>query len=123
MAAPTGRMTARRSPPIEEISALIGTMALRIETPGAAAADSEVGVALSSLAPGCRATVLWVDASTPEGQRLQELGFLPGTEIRAVRRAPLGDPIAFALRGSQICLRSSEAARVRVRAAGAESAA
>jgi ferrous iron transport protein A len=71
-------------------------------------------VPLSSLAPGCRATVTDVDASTPEGHRLLELGFLPNTEIRVVRRAPLGDPIAFYLRGGQICLRHSEAARIRV---------
>jgi ferrous iron transport protein A len=74
----------------------------------------DVGVPLSSLGPGDRATVTDVDASTPEGQRLLELGFLPETEIRVVRRAPLSDPIAFYLRGGQICLRRSEAALVRV---------
>ena len=86
-----------------------------------AADANDVGVPLSSLAPGRRATVLCVDASTPEGHRLQELGFLPQTEVRVVRRAPLGDPIAFSLRGAQICLRRSEAARVRVRVADAGS--
>lgn len=89
-------------------------MALPTETPKAADAN-DVGLPLSSLAPGRRATVLCVDASTPEGRRLQELGFLPNTEIRVIRRAPLGDPIAFSLRGAQICLRRSDAARVRVR--------
>ena len=69
---------------------------------------------LSSLAPGRSATVFDVDSSTPEGYRLLELGFLPDTEIRVVRRAPLGDPTAFYLRGAQICLRSSEAALIRV---------
>ena len=97
-------------------------MALPTETPITADAN-DVGVPLSSLAPGRRATVLCVDASTPEGRRLQELGFLPGTELRVIRRAPLGDPIAFLLRGAQICLRRSEAARVRVREADAGSGA
>ena len=83
----------------------------------------EVSVPLSSLAPDCRATVVDVDASTPEGHRLLELGFLPDTEIRVVRRAPLSDPIAFYLRGCQICLRRSEAALIRVRATVAEIAA
>jgi ferrous iron transport protein A len=95
-------------------------MALPTETPRAADVN-DGGVPLSSLAPGRRATVLCVDASTPEGRRLQELGFLPKTEIRVVRRAPLGDPIAFLLRGAQICLRRSEAARIRVRVADADS--
>ncbi len=81
--------------------------------------EGDVGVPLSSLAPGSRATVLGVDSSTPEGRRLLELGFLPETKIRVVRRAPLGDPIAFYLRGSQICLRRSEAALIRVLATDA----
>lgn len=83
----------------------------------------DVGVPLSSLAPGSCATITHVDASTPEGHRLLELGFLPETEIRVVRRAPLRDPIAFYLRGGQICLRRSEAALIRVIATRAESAA
>ncbi len=95
-------------------------MPLPTETPRAAEAN-DAGVPLSSLAPGRRARVLSVDASTPEGRRLQELGFLPETEIRVVRRAPLGDPIAFLLRGAQICLRRSETARIRVRATDADS--
>jgi Fe2+ transport system protein FeoA len=80
-------------------------------------------VPLSSLAPGSHATITDVDASTPEGHRLLELGFLPETKIRVVRRAPLRDPIAFYLRGGQICLRHSEAALIRVITPDAESAA
>jgi ferrous iron transport protein A len=90
-------------------------MALASETPSIANA-SETGVPLSSLAPGQSGTVIGVDTSRPEGLRLLELGFLPETEIRVVRRAPLRDPIVFYLRGAQICLRGSEAALVQVRA-------
>ena len=82
------------------------------------AAGEETGVPLSSLAAGCRATVLAVDDSTPAGRRLLDLGFVPETEVRVVRRAPLGDPIAFYLRGGQICLRRAEAERIRVYALG-----
>jgi len=83
----------------------------------------DTGVPLSSLAPGSCATITDVDASTPEGHRLLELGFLPKTEIRVVRRAPLRDPIAFYLRGGQICLRHSEATLIRVIRVDTESAA
>ena len=83
----------------------------------------DVSVPLSSLTPGSQATITDVDATTPEGHRLLELGFLPETEIRVVRRAPLRDPIAFYLRGGQICLRRSEAALIRVISADEESAA
>jgi Fe2+ transport system protein FeoA len=34
--------------------------------------------------------------------------------VRCRRRAPLGDPRVYELRGTQLCLRRSEAARVLV---------
>jgi ferrous iron transport protein A len=71
-------------------------------------------VPLSSLAAGCSAKVLAVNGSTPQSRRLLDLGFVPETEVRVVRRAPLGDPIAFYLRGGQICLRHAEAEQIRV---------
>ena len=71
-------------------------------------------IPLSRLAPGQRAEVKAVDTSSPIGRRLIELGFRPGTELRVVRRAPLGDPTTYELRGSRFCLRRSEAQRVTV---------
>jgi ferrous iron transport protein A len=76
--------------------------------------DSSRGVPLSTLGAGDRARVLAVDSTTAAGRRLLDLGFVPQTEIRVIRRAPLGDPIAFYLRGYQLCLRRSEAERIRV---------
>ena len=75
---------------------------------------------LADLARGQRALVEAVDADGPLGQRLRDLGFLPGTEVSLLRRAPLGDPAVYALRGTQFCLRRSEAARIRVRPVAAE---
>jgi ferrous iron transport protein A len=49
------------------------------------------------------------------GVRLQELGLLPGTRVRVLRRAPLGDPTLYEVRGAQLCLRASEARGIRVR--------
>ena len=77
--------------------------------------DREAEVPLSSLAPGSRAQIVDLDRSTPQGRRLFDLGFAPGTEVRVLRRAPMGDPTAFYLRGSQICLRRTEAKLIRVR--------
>ncbi|MEZ5217207.1 MAG: FeoA family protein [Ilumatobacteraceae bacterium] len=53
-----------------------------------------------------------VGRDEPIGARLASLGFLPGTEVRVVRRAPLGDPTIYELRGTRLCLRSTEARRV-----------
>ena len=69
---------------------------------------------LGSLRKGERARVESVDASTPFGRRLVELGFAPGTEVLALGSAPLGDPLLFELRGARLSLRRSEADRVRV---------
>jgi ferrous iron transport protein A len=63
---------------------------------------------------GAAAAVIDVDASAALAERLEDLGFVPGTEVAVRRRAPLGDPRVYELRGSQLCLRRSEARAVRV---------
>ena len=72
-------------------------------------------LSLAELPTGTSAVVERVTAEGPRGQRLRDLGFLPGTSILALRRAPLGDPRVYELRGMQICLRVAEAAEVEVR--------
>ena len=69
---------------------------------------------LCELSTGERARVESVESESAMGQRLLDLGFLPGTPVEFLRRAPLGDPLCFLLRGYQICLRRSEARLVRV---------
>jgi Fe2+ transport system protein FeoA len=69
---------------------------------------------LASFAPGDCGIIEAVDSTTPLGARLADLGFLPGTRIRVLRRAPLGDPTEYELRGYRLCLRRREAAQVRV---------
>jgi Fe2+ transport system protein FeoA len=73
-------------------------------------------VSLSSLSPGKRCTVVRIEGNGGIDRRLLDLGFVPDTPVRVVRRAPLGDPISYELRGFEICLRESEASRVWVRA-------
>jgi ferrous iron transport protein A len=66
--------------------------------------------ALADLRPGQRARIC---AHPPRGSvpaRLTELGFIPGTEVEVMRRAPLGDPIEIDLRGYRICLRREDLA-------------
>lgn len=40
--------------------------------------------------------------------RMLDLGFVPGTPLRVVRRAPFGDPIEVEIRGYRICLRHGD---------------
>jgi len=72
-------------------------------------------VSLASLEVGVTARVVSVEDESPAGRRLQDLGFVPGTLVEVRRRAPLGDPVEFELRGTRLCLRRREAARIRVR--------
>ncbi|MEE9607972.1 MAG: FeoA family protein [Myxococcota bacterium] len=71
-------------------------------------------VPLASLEPGASGVIQALDATTPAGRRLLDLGFVPDTEVAVVRRAPLGDPVVYELRGYRICLRRPEATRVLV---------
>jgi len=41
--------------------------------------------------------------------QLRRLGLVPGTLVRILRRAPLGDPLEVRLRGYSLALRPSEA--------------
>jgi ferrous iron transport protein A len=50
--------------------------------------------------------------------RLADLGFIPGTPVVMRRRAPLGDPAVYEIRGMQLCLRRGEAHVVMVEPAG-----
>jgi len=69
---------------------------------------------LADLPAGTEAVVVAVDRQDPTGRRLADLGLLPRTHVRLLRRAPLGDPAVYALRGYRLCLRREDARRVRV---------
>lgn len=56
-------------------------------------------------------------------RRLLELGFLPGTEVRVLGVAPLGDPLDIELSGCRYSLRRAEAEAIGVDAVDLERAA
>jgi ferrous iron transport protein A len=58
--------------------------------------------------------VLGVDGTSKFSERLRELGFCCGTEVRFERQAPFGGPIIVSLRGYRLCLRRSEAKCIRI---------
>lgn len=68
-------------------------------------------VSLDRLPPG-RPARLCAHARGAVPPRLEELGFVPGTLVEVVRRAPLGDPIEIDLRGYRVCVRRADAATV-----------
>ncbi len=80
-----------------------------------AANTSAHEIPLDRLEPGSWGVVLRVEGNSGIHRRLLDLGFVPETPVRALRKAPLGDPAAYEIRGFQICLRSSEALRIWIR--------
>lgn len=71
-------------------------------------------VRLSELAKGEKARVVGVDARTETGVRILEMGMTPGVTVSLTGAAPLGDPLAFEVRGYRLSLRRAEADLVEV---------
>lgn len=47
-------------------------------------------------------------------RRFLELGLVPGERVTTVRVAPLGDPLEFAVMGSRVAIRRSDADEILV---------
>jgi len=71
-------------------------------------------IPLDRLSPGDEGIIRGIDGNGIPARRLMDLGLVPGTMVRCVRAAPLGDPLEFLVRGAHLSLRRSEAAHVHV---------
>ena len=69
---------------------------------------------LDELKPGQEGYIVEVKVSGVTGQRLSDMGFVPGTRIKVVRNAPLVDPVELLLRGYQVSVRHSEAKDIEI---------
>jgi DtxR family transcriptional regulator, Mn-dependent transcriptional regulator len=54
------------------------------------------------------------DCRGQQRRRLMDLGVLPGTSIRAELKSPMGDPVAYNIRGASIALRHDQARMIEV---------
>jgi len=79
------------------------------------AEPAEATRTLCDLAPGREARIVAVQGTATARRRLLEMGLTPGTQIRMLRCAPLGDPLAVLVRGYQLSLRRSQASLVEIR--------
>ena len=69
---------------------------------------------LSELKQGSRALVLDIHSGDDIRRRLQDLGLVKGTEVICMQKSPLGDPVAFLIRGAVIALRSEDSSCVQI---------
>jgi len=70
---------------------------------------------LSDLKPGEKAIIVKVGGERSVRRRMLDMGLVKGAEIKVIRRAPLGDPVEFQLKGYNLSLRKEEAKNVFVR--------
>jgi ferrous iron transport protein A len=70
--------------------------------------------ALWDLRCGDRAVLEKLELPEGEARRLMELGFLPGSDVTAVRCAPGGDPRIFRVDGAEFALRCETARRLKI---------
>lgn len=69
---------------------------------------------LSELSQGRKALVVDIHSDDSMRRRLQDLGLIKGTEVTCVQKSPLGDPIAYLIRGAVIALRSEDSSCVQI---------
>lgn len=69
---------------------------------------------LSKSSMGMRLKVLALRFCESERRRIFDLGIIPGTEIKALQKSPLGDPGAYFIRGTVIALRNEDARKIIV---------
>ncbi len=71
-------------------------------------------VRLNSLANGTIGRLVRLEGEPSFRRRLMELGLLPGTPVRIVRRADIGGVLELEVRRSRLTVRTGEAEQVFV---------
>ena len=73
---------------------------------------------LSRINPGKKARIIRIIGKGSARRRILDMGMVPGAEIEVIKRAPLGDPIEFKIKGYNITLRKKEAEQIIVQELG-----
>ncbi len=79
-------------------------------------------IPLSQFREGERGVIIKIQGSGAFRKRLQEMGFIKGTEVFVEKYAPLRDPVELILKGYHVSLRVEEAAQVLLERQGQEAA-
>jgi ferrous iron transport protein A len=78
-------------------------------------------MALSDLMIGRSGVVETLQLPDEIQHHLMHMGFMPEVHVRAVRRAPTGDPTVYAIDGMEVALRRETARWISVRESEEES--
>jgi ferrous iron transport protein A len=77
-------------------------------------------VPMGELPVGSQARVVEIAGSGKYQRRMLDMGFVPGAEVTTLRRAPLGDPIEYRIKGTAVALRAKDADSILVEEMGYE---
>jgi Fe2+ transport system protein FeoA len=77
-------------------------------------------IPLSAFKQGERGVIIKVQGRGAFRKRLQEMGFIKGTEVFVEKYAPLRDPVELVVKGYHVSLRVEEAAQVLMERQGQE---
>lgn len=69
---------------------------------------------LKDMKVGQRGRIIKLHSEGTYNRRLCEMGFIPGTEFTVTHCAPLGSPMAIAVRGYEIIVGIDDAGKVEV---------
>jgi len=75
----------------------------------------ESDITLDQIKPGTTVKVAHIRGKGAARRRILDMGIVPGAEVKVIRKAPMGDPIEFEVKGYNLSMRKTEAALVIVR--------
>lgn len=73
-----------------------------------------LAVQLDEMPVGSRVRVVEIKGSGKHQRRMLDMGFVPGAEVTVIRKAPLGDPIEYRVKGTAVALRQKDAGSILV---------
>ncbi len=79
-------------------------------------------IALHQLRPGQAGIIVRVGGQAALRRRYLEMGLVRGETVSLTRVAPLGDPMAYQVKGYHLALRREEASQIWVRVLNPEAA-
>lgn len=71
-------------------------------------------IPMGELLVGSQARVVEVSGTGKHQRRMLDMGFVPGAGVSVIRKAPLGDPIEYRIKGTAVALRQEDADTVFV---------
>ena len=76
--------------------------------------ETQKNIPLSKLKPGQQGTIIHVGGNKVVRRRYLELGLVRGETVFVRKKAPLGDPIQYQVKGYDISIRMADAEKILV---------